>query len=132
MNKIRAQKPLNSCLVRSAILSEPDCGPSSASLFCLVTEKEHCIGSQKMKANPLICLCFLTYEVEIILPFSVVIRIKKISVSMENFKSYKCKVLLLLILSFPMVVLVLLKNKTFSLNLLLSQYIYRFFSHTFF
>lgn len=86
-----------------------------------------------MKANPLICLCFLTYEVEIILPFSVVIRIKKISVSMENFKSYKCKILLLLILSFPMVVLVLLKNKTFSLNLLLSQYIYRFFfSHTIF
>lgn len=65
---------------------------------------------------------------EILLPFSVVIRIKKISVNMVNFKSCKHKVLLSLIPSSSMVLLlVLLKNKTRSLNLLFPQYSYHFF-----
>lgn len=61
-----------------------------------------------MKANPLIFLCFLTCEMEIILPFSAVIRIKKISVIMENDKFYKSKVLLLVVILSASMVLFLL------------------------
>lgn len=82
-----------------------------------------------MKASPLLCLRFLTYKMEILLPFGVVIRIKKISVNMVNFKSCKHKVLLSLIPSSSMVLLLvfLLKNKTRSLNMLFPQYSYHFF-----
>lgn len=62
----------------------------------LVIEKEHWIRRQKMKANLNLSLYFLTHKIEIIMPFSVVIRIKNIFVNMVNFKSFcKYKVLLL-------------------------------------
>lgn len=73
-------------------------------------------------------LYFLTHQMEGILPSSVIIRTKKISVNMVNFKSHKYKGLLFFLFASMALLLVssLRKQKTLSLTLFFPQTTYHF------
>lgn len=97
--------------------------------FVLVNRKR--VGdweSENESKSLTLILYFLTHQTEGILPSTVTIRTKKISVNMVSFKSHKYKGLLVFLFASMALLLVFLlrKQKTLSLTLFFPQTTYHF------
>ena len=102
----------------------PFTGRAMPRSFVLVNRKRVGDWESENESKSLnLILCFLTHQMEGILPSSVIIRTKKISVNMVNFKSHKYKgVLFFLFASMALLLVFLLrKQKTLSLTLFFPQ-----------
>lgn len=86
------QDPWICFLSKVSILSEPDHESSNAFLFCFGNRKRVWDWESENEGKSFhLIIYFLTYRMAVILPSIVIVRIKKISINMANFKSCKIR-----------------------------------------